>query len=935
MKAQGMRELAESYGISISGTIHESLLELCSELFPEHLEKNFNRNNKKTQTFSLLFEDKKTKSLIRNYIDSRLDKFLKLCNEHGVAVCHSIERKIRCEDIRLHFNDKIISTILHFRKTLTGVHYSMNLKYGEDDAFSPFEKDISILCDMPGWLIVQNNLVRLDAVNANKLAPFLTKESIFIPAKNMMDFFEKFITDIIGRAEVETEGFDVVIYNALDHVRLQFTKDLFTGKWVGELHFRYKDKVFYPSDLSVKKTTINVNEQGDVLVFQVRRNAVQEQSWTNLFLDMGLHLNATKRLSGPDNDPYAVFHIIGASMPENNEQFSILLPEEDGKKILLAPFFQQMKAKQKTDWFELNGYFEIEGFRYPVSAFFQCIRENNRLFRLKNGMYWAIPETFMSSYKDIAMFGVPSDDAWNVSKMHYTLLENTNELQKEHIPEFQNPDVDFQPSEKMLAKLRPYQLEGAAWLYKHYKNGLGACLADDMGLGKTLQTLALLAVIKDEIKTEAESTEQAQAGQLDLFRHTTQHLLTPLRALIVLPASLVFNWYGEINKFVPSFHVCNHTGPGRHKDHRILNSYDIILTTYQTVLSDLQLLTKLEFRYVILDESQQIKNRHSQSFKALNSLNAAHKVSLSGTPVENSLSDLWSQMEFINQNVLGTYPFFRKHFLDPIEKHQDAVTLEKLKSLISPYILRRTKFQVAPDLPELSEQIFYSEMPAEHSKAYESEKSAARNYIAGLDRSDGGYKIHVFTMLMRLRLMASHPVLAEEKYSGGSGKFDDICHHIRNVVRSGQKVLVFSSFKKHLNLLASWLRDQDMSYLLLTGDTPSAERGRLVRAFQESEREQVFLISLKAGGVGLNLTSADYVFILDPWWNPFAEYQAISRAHRIGRDKPVHVIRFVAKGTIEEKILKLQSDKKAVSDQIIDVNEMPNWVERHLEDIIH
>ena len=934
MKAKGARELAESYGIQVSGTIHESLLELCNELFPEQLEKNFNRNNKKTQTFSLLFDDKKTKSLIRNYIDTRLDKFLKLCNENGVAVCHSIERKIRCEDIRLHFSDKIISPVLNFRKTLTGVHYSMNLKYGEGDAFSPFEKDIHILCDLPGWLIVQNRLNRLDNINANKLSPFFTKESIFVPVKNMMDFFEKFIADIIGKAEVETEGFDVVIYNNLDHVSLQFTKDLFTGKWMGELLFRYKDKVFYPGDLSVKKTTINVNENGDVAVFQLRRNAVEEESWTNLFLEKGLYINATKRLSGLNDDPYAVFQIVGDSLPENTEKFSILLPEEDGKKILIAPYIQLMKAIQKTDWFELKGYFDIEGDRYPVSAFFQCIRDNNRLFRLKNGMYWAIPETIFTKYKDIAMFGVPSDDAWNVSKMHYTLLENTNELHKEQIKEFKNRDINFQPSEKMLAILRPYQIEGAAWLYKHYKNGLGACLADDMGLGKTLQTLALLAVVKDEIKTESQSNEAADVGQLDLFRHTTQHLLTPLRALVVLPASLVFNWYSEINKFVPSLHVCNHTGAGRHKDLRILNSYDIILTTYQTVLSDLELLSKLEFRYVILDESQQIKNRHSQSFKALNSLNAINKISLSGTPVENSLSDLWSQMEFINQNVLGTYPFFKKNFLDPIEKNKDAVALEKLKSLISPYILRRTKFQVAPDLPELSEQIFYSEMPSDHSKAYESEKSAARNYIAGLDRNDTGFRIHVFTMLMRLRLMASHPVLAENEYSGESGKFEDICFHIRNVVRSGQKVLIFSSFKKHLTLFESWLNDQDISFLLLTGDTPATERGALVHAFQESKNEHIFLISLKAGGVGLNLTAADYVFILDPWWNPFAEYQAISRAHRIGRDKPVHVIRFVTKGTIEEKILKLQTGKKAVSDQIIDVNEMPDWVERHLEDII-
>ncbi len=355
------------------------------------------------------------------------------------------------------------------------------------------------------------------------------------------------------------------------------------------------------------------------------------------------------------------------------------------------------------------------------------------------------------------------------------------------------------------------------------------------------------------------------------------------------------------------------------------------MTTYQTAVLDLEILKKQTFTYVILDESQQIRNKNSKVFKALHTLHTKYKISLSGTPIENSLSDLWSQMEFINPKILGSYAFFKEHFQTPIEKLRDAQTIQNLKTLVDPFILRRTKEQVAPDLPELIEKVHYSEMSVEQAKVFEREKSAARNHLLGLDKSGGQYKMHVLASLTKLRQIANHPKLADENYTDESGKFDDITSQIQTIVRSNHKVLVFSSFKAHLQLVSTWLEGENIPYVLLTGDHSSDQRQDAVHAFQENEGIQVFLISIKAGGTGLNLTAADYVFILDPWWNPFVERQAIARAHRIGQQNNVMVTRFISKNSIEEKILLLQESKKSLSSDIIDLAEMPDLSEDNLE----
>ncbi|MBK8557262.1 MAG: DEAD/DEAH box helicase [Lewinellaceae bacterium] len=364
-------------------------------------------------------------------------------------------------------------------------------------------------------------------------------------------------------------------------------------------------------------------------------------------------------------------------------------------------------------------------------------------------------------------------------------------------------------------------------------------------------------------------------------------------------------------RFAPSLFVYVHTGPKRLKDARAMAGYDVVLTTYHTARQDLSLLQKTPWHCMVLDESQQIKNRSSELFKVVLALEADYKVSLSGTPIENSLADLWSQMQFINPDTLGSYPRFRKTVQLPIEKQRDETAREQLFLRVRPFFLRRTKEEVAPELPTLTEQIFYSEMSVAQRKRYDQVKSAVRNQILSLF-DDPKTRLMALQALTKLRQIANHPVLTEPEFEQESGKFEDVLAQWEVVRKAGHKVLFFSSFEKHLQLFRKAFEEAGYPYAWLTGDTPGPDRAREVHKFQEDSSVQAFFMTRKAGGVGLNLTGADYVFLLDPWWNPASEDQAIARAHRIGQTRPVTAIRFISMDSIEEKILQLQERKRAL-----------------------
>lgn len=496
----------------------------------------------------------------------------------------------------------------------------------------------------------------------------------------------------------------------------------------------------------------------------------------------------------------------------------------------------------------------------------------------------------------------------------------------------------------MKAKLRNYQEEGFNWMVHLSKHNFGGCLADDMGLGKTLQTLTLLQYTYDnreleDIDQQENATantdenklvelpfEEKSDGQLSLFSELTVDNTLPTQAkssgnnqpekprlpasLIVMPTSLLHNWKKETRRFttLTVYEFTGHGSSGKANFKPIFDRYNLILTSYGLMRKHIATLTQYNFEYIVLDESQHIKNSDSQTFKSATMLRSNNKLILTGTPIENSLKDLWSQFHFVEPQLLGPESTFQKLFATPIKQGNERIEA-KLQLLISPFILRRCKEEVAPELPPLTEEIIYCEMTDGQKEAYEKEKNSLRNVLLQLKTStEKASNFTVLNGINHLRQLACHPRMVEENFQGTSGKLQEIISTFETLRSEGHKVLIFSSYVKHLELIAEVFEANNWPFALLTGS--STKREEEIKRFTDTEKIQAFLISLKAGGVGLNLTQADYVFIIDPWWNPAAELQAIARAHRIGQNKQVFAYRFITEGSIEEKIIQLQEEKK-------------------------
>jgi len=459
-------------------------------------------------------------------------------------------------------------------------------------------------------------------------------------------------------------------------------------------------------------------------------------------------------------------------------------------------------------------------------------------------------------------------------------------------------------------KQRCHKDLGYDWLCFLYDMGFGGCLADDMGLGKTVQSLAFLQKVKEDSETEA----QQESLQPKLFKET----VGANTSLLVVPTSLIYNWIQEASNFTPELVIKPHVGMNRDKDSGLFAEADVVITTYGTLRNDIELFKSVEFDVVLLDESQFIKNPTSQLAKKITQLNAKLRLTLTGTPIENTIVDLWSQMNFVNPGLLGNHKFFQKEYVLPIEKTLDIAKSEELQQIIKPFVMRRTKFQVAQDLPPKTEQIVYCDMTDEQQDVYEKTKSTYRNMILDAVKEKGMAKsqIQILSGLTKLRQIANHPILSDEAYEASSGKFQEIEQRLTSALEQNHTLLIFSQFVGHLSLVETLLQSKQIPYCYLDGSVPAKERKKQVMAFQQKEK-QVFLISLKAGGFGLNLTAADYVFMLDPWWNPAAENQAIDRTHRIGQTQNVFSYKFVTNNTVEEKIIRLQQKKQSLSDGLI------------------
>lgn len=925
LKKNGSYDVIESYNIEYKNNDHEKLLKICNELNPVEIENAFQKKNGKRQSLTQLFEVDIVKSSIRKKIDLGLQRFLEIVKENNYHLFLAPERKIHLDSYRIKFSPFSLQAQLKFEKTVTGTNYYFYVKHG-DVLASPHEMKIQLLTHNPSVIIQEKTIFYIDNIDGKKLLPFLEKSHIHIPSRITHDYFTKFIKDIIAKVDVEVDGFEYEKIDVSPIPILKFSSGFTEDNYEAIPVFQYNDTKFVYGDKQKYKVNIHISEANEIKVTQINRNFDTETKLLEIFDDLRFAKTAAFRFKIENDDPFAsLLSIIKNEKRFNESGWLIVYPEINNKVINISEYAIKEAVTTINDWFDVYAIIEIGDQKIAFTSLISHIKKNNRLYVLKDGTVFIIPIEWMQRYEMLARFGEVEGEKIRISKSNYTIIDDLNleynGAKKKVI--ISEDDFKFELPSILHAKLRPYQYNGAKWLVKHYKNGMGACLADDMGLGKTLQTLTLLCHVKESMGSEV-VTDQKSPVQLSLFdTYTTQR--KALQSMIVVPASLIFNWEREIKKFAPSFMVKVHTGADRSKDANALIHFDIILTSYPIALKDSKVLEQINFEYIIIDEAHYIKNRESKIFKALNAFKAKNKVSLSGTPIENSLADLWSQMQFINPDILLSYGQFKKMYQDPIEKERDEKAIIELKQLLHPFILRRTKKEVLTDLPDTEEQIYYCNMEDDQRKLLEAEKSKARNTLLNATEDIEHSKIHVFNALMRLRQLSNHPKLVDAESEVSSCKYIEVTNTIDTLVKGENKVLIFSTFLGQLDIYKAYLESNNIGYSILTGAHNAKQRTKAVDDFQNEESCKVMLISITAGNTGLNLTAANYVILLDPWWNPFIEEQAKGRAHRIGQLRQVTFIKYITKDTIEEKILSLQERKLKLSMDFMDERAMPEF----------
>lgn len=556
------------------------------------------------------------------------------------------------------------------------------------------------------------------------------------------------------------------------------------------------------------------------------------------------------------------------------------------------------------DWFETSMKVKFGNEDVSLKQVQRALKNSSRFITLDDGSQGLMPEEWIEKFSKYFRSGEIIDGNIRTSKMNFSAIDDLYEqevLTKEVVEEisYLNSKIasfktihDVKVPKGLKGELRDYQKQGLNWLNFLDEFNFGGCLADDMGLGKTIQVISFML-----------SQKEKQKG---------------LTNLIVVPTSLLFNWQREMDKFAPSLKYTCIYGANRSKNTKEFFKHDVVLTSYGTLLSDIKVFKEFAFHYIFLDESQAIKNPESQRYKAVRLLQAKNRIVMTGTPIENNTFDLYAQMSFANPGLFINQNRFKEEFSTPIDKFKDSKRAKELQQKINPFILRRTKKQVAKELPEKTEMVMYCEMEPEQRKVYDTYKTEIREMLlAPKDESAPENKsMLVLKGLTKLRQICNSPKLLsdEEDYGDSSSKMKILLEEIESKSQN-HKILVFSQFVGMLDLIRVELDKLQISHEYLTGQ--SKDREEIVHSFQNNSEIRVFLISLKAGGTGLNLTEADYVFLVDPWWNPAVENQAIDRCYRIGQKKNVVAIRLITPGTIEEKIMLLQENKRELAEDII------------------
>lgn len=831
---------------------------------------------------------------IRPFIEKRLKEISELLLKIGTPVF--IREKIQVRDFRPHQSVEVLrepsKMVFIFRNKETFT-YSAKIQNGESeiDLYGQF---FAPLVSSTAIVVIGRQLHYFNDVDVKKLIPFFNKKQIEVPPGSVPGYIRKFVLQCVKNFETIGEGLNIFKqeYKPVAILSLEKSLDLVP---VLSLAFRYGNNLFSISKPFLKEVEL-IEEENDIAIGWYYRDKDWEENQIHKLINAGLRKTRTSQfvteaMINNNDDTLGVVEWL-------NQNRALLedfeLRQSFGKLLYYTGEIDlSIDAGSGHDWFDIRCTACFGDVRIPFVKFKDYILNGIREYVLPDGRIAVLPKEWFTRFPEMFRYGKVSGDRILLAKYHFLVKELA---ENGRFPDNGKDAValkDIEILESLNATLRPYQKLGFHWLAYLHENGFGGCLADDMGLGKTLQTITLLLHVYTKVSDAPPS-------------------------LIVMPTSLIHNWLSELGKFAPLLKVYVHSGSNRFREEEFAKSvsgYQIILTTYGIVRQDIHFLSDYPFHYLILDESQYIKNPSSQAFSSVGQLLAAHKLTLTGTPIENSLSDLWAQMDFLNNGILGKHSEFKMRF-----READVVTVEEkrqmLLKIIDPFILRRTKEEVAPELPPLTDEVVYCEMDDAQALLYDEEKNKARNML--LEHSDDTnrmFSAFALSSLMRLRLLANHPAISIPGYKNNSAKSEQIVALAEVLFSENHKVLIFSSFVKHLQIIANYFDERGWLYAWLTGST--VDRETEINRFNSDKDVRAFFISLKAGGTGLNLTAADYVFIIDPWWNPAAEMQAVSRAHRIGQDKKVTLYRFITKGTVEEKIQRLQRYKKALTDALV------------------
>lgn len=884
------------YYTKLTGTELE-LIALLDPLMAETIIKKFSpvKKIRPKEYFRKHFSMDQHRNEIRPYIEKSLIQLLKRLDpkKHVLYVADEINPASERIEITTEFS----KVLYHFRRNEHGTKYFATIKY--QDERIPFMKvGAMLLSNQPAYLVVQNKLLRFyDFVEGNKLGIFINRKYVLIRPEKEREYFTSFVRKHMERSPVYAEGFEVLHeqHQASPALQLEGDKD----NWGLKLYFKYDRFLFdyHPT----KNQHVHLEWKGnDPVLTKVRRSKDWENNRALELVTDGLEPDENYVFTPGATDLYSCIKWI-------TEHKHILL--EKGYEVFTGTDVEyntekaeiNYKVSDELDWFDLNIQITIGDLIVSFKKLLPFIKRGEQLYPLPNGKVFIIPDEWFSLGEKL-LKSRTSGEHFKVPKYQLDLLDHIKSGKiKEHLNKLKQIEHE-NVSSGFKGLLRPYQQEGLSWLMFLHNNRFGGILADDMGLGKTVQTLAYLLKIKEEKLDEEGST-------------------APF--LLVAPTSLLFNWKSEAEKFTPSLRVYIHTGINRLQKQEQLVMYDLIITSYGLIRNDFELFNEMTFRVMVLDESQHIKNQSAKSTQLINKLNSHHRICLTGTPIENSIKDLWSQMNFLNKGMLGSAKHFEQEYVKPIEKQKDEAKTKDLQEKVKPFVLRRTKIQVAKDLPDLTEKTILCEMTPQQKSLYEEIKSEYRNSLLEIVEEQGveKSKLSILQGLTKLRQLANHPFMVNKEYTDGSGKHNTILEYLETIVSEGHKVLVFSQFVSYLEILAKDLEKKGVPFLTLTGQTKTADRKKRVERFQNSDEEPVFLISLKAGGVGLNLTAADYVFIADPWWNPAAEAQARDRSHRIGQTKKVISYKFISGETVEEKIIQLQDRKRSYATDIIQIED--------------